>query len=100
MRCLSLDRSKAMDERERIDKHRPTPEQMLARVRRDERRQRGRLRVFLGAAPGVGKTYAMLEEGQRLRDEGSDVVIGFVETYRRRETEAQIGDLEIVPRRT
>jgi len=89
-----------MDERERIDNHRPTPEQMLARMRRDERRRRGRLRVFLGAAPGVGKTYAMLEEGHRLRDEGHDVVIGFVETYRRRETEAQIGDLEVLSRRT
>ena len=87
-----------MDERGRIDDQRPTPEQMLARVRRDERR-RGRFRVFLGAAPGVGKTYAMLEEGHRLRDEGSDVVIGFVETYRRHETEEQIGDLEVLPRR-
>ncbi|HVX29312.1 MAG TPA: sensor histidine kinase KdpD [Nitrolancea sp.] len=89
-----------MDERERIDDQRPTAEQMLARVRRDEPRRRGRLRVFLGAAPGVGKTYAMLEEGHRLRDEGHDVVIGFVETYRRRETEEQIGDLEVLPRRT
>ncbi len=86
------------DGRERIDADRPTPEQMLARVRRSERR-RGQFRVFLGAAPGAGKTYAMLEEGHRLRDEGRDVVIGFVETYRRPETDAQIGDLEIVPRR-
>jgi two-component system sensor histidine kinase KdpD len=89
-----------MDERERIDNHRPTPDQMLARVRREELRRRGGFRVFLGAAPGVGKTYAMLEEGHRLRDEGHDVVIGFVETYRRGETEAQIGDLEVLPRRT
>jgi two-component system, OmpR family, sensor histidine kinase KdpD len=87
-----------MDERERIDKDRPTPEQMLERMRRAEKHQRGKLRVFLGAAPGVGKTYAMLEEGHRLRDEGHDIVIGFVETYRRAETEAQIGDLEVIPR--
>ena len=59
----------------------------------------GRLRVYLGAAPGVGKTYAMLEEAQRLRAAGRDVVIGFVEPHARRDTEAMIGDLEIVPRR-
>ena len=59
---------------------------------------RGDLRILLGAAPGVGKTYAMLREGRRLRDEGRDVVIGFVETHRRTETEEQIGDLEIIPR--
>ena len=88
-------------DRERIDADRPTPEQMLERVRREEKQKahRGRLRVFLGAAPGVGKTYAMLEEGHRLRDEGQDVVIGFVETYRRAETESQIKDLPNIPRR-
>lgn len=59
----------------------------------------GTLRVFLGAAPGVGKTYAMLREGHRLRDEGRDVVVGFVESHGRAETEAQIGDLEVIPRR-
>lgn len=57
---------------------------------------RGQLRVFLGAAPGVGKTYAMLEEGHRLRHAGHDVVIGLVETYGRAETEEQIGDFEIM----
>ncbi|MFJ9693999.1 DUF4118 domain-containing protein [Kitasatospora sp. NPDC101183] len=61
----------------------------------------GRLRVFLGAAPGVGKTYAMLAEGRRLRDEdGLDVLVGLVETYGRRGTEAQLGDLPVLPRRT
>ncbi|MFJ9844365.1 DUF4118 domain-containing protein [Kitasatospora sp. NPDC101155] len=61
----------------------------------------GRLRVFLGAAPGVGKTYAMLAEGRRLRDdEGLDVVVGLVETYGRRGTEQQLGDLPVLPRRT
>jgi two-component system sensor histidine kinase KdpD len=59
----------------------------------------GRLRVYLGAAPGVGKTYAMLEEGHRLRAAGRDVVIAYVEPHARRDTEAMIGDLEIVPRR-
>lgn len=59
----------------------------------------GRLRVYLGAAPGVGKTFAMLNEGRRLRDEGCDVVIGLVEAHGRTETIGRIGDLEIVPRR-
>ncbi len=90
-----------MDNPERADDPRPTPEQMLQRVRREEAQQsnRGQLRVFLGAAPGVGKTFAMLEEGHRLRDEGRDVVIGLVETYGRRETDEQVGDLEVIPRR-
>ncbi len=88
-----------MDERQRIDAGRPTAEQMLERVRREEKKHRGRLRVFLGAAPGVGKTYAMLEEGHRLKEAGREVVIGLVETYERRETAAQIGDLEVIPRR-
>ncbi|NRD27373.1 ATP-binding protein [Frigoribacterium sp. VKM Ac-2836] len=62
--------------------------------------KRGRLRVLLGAAPGVGKTYTMLEEGTRLRSEGVDVVVAVVETHGRRATSALVGDLEVVPRRT
>ncbi len=61
---------------------------------------RGTLRIYLGAAPGVGKTYRMLEEGRRRAARGTDVVIGLVETHGRAETAKQIGDLEIVPRRT
>ncbi|MEV5763974.1 DUF4118 domain-containing protein [Micromonospora sp. NPDC052213] len=61
---------------------------------------RGELRIYLGAAPGVGKTYAMLEEAQRRAERGTDVVIGFVETHGRKHTAAMIGELEIVPRRT
>ncbi len=60
---------------------------------------RGELRVYLGAAAGVGKTYAMLNEGRRRCDYGEDVVVGFVEPHRRAKTAAQIGDLEVVPRR-
>jgi len=59
----------------------------------------GRLTVYLGAAAGAGKTYAMLDRGHQLRDEGVDVVIGFVETHGRKETEAMVGDLAIVPRK-
>jgi two-component system sensor histidine kinase KdpD len=59
---------------------------------------RGTLRIYLGAAPGVGKTYAMLNEGQRRQERGADVVIGFVETHGRANTSAQVGDLPVVPR--
>ncbi|WP_328475701.1 DUF4118 domain-containing protein [Actinoplanes sp. NBC_00393] len=60
---------------------------------------RGELRIYLGAAPGVGKTYAMLEEAHRRADRGTDVVIALVETHDRPHTAAMIGDLEVVPRR-
>ena len=59
---------------------------------------RGQLRVYLGSAPGVGKTYRMLDEGFRRRERGTDVVIGYVETHGRPRTDAQVRDLEIVPR--
>jgi len=60
---------------------------------------RGKLRIYLGAAPGVGKTFAMLNEGRRRCERGEDVVCGFVETHKRRRTSEQIGDLEVVPRK-
>jgi two-component system sensor histidine kinase KdpD len=61
--------------------------------------ERGQLRVYLGAAPGVGKTYAMLDEGQRRAHRGTDVVVAFVETHGRPHTEAKLTDLEVIPRR-
>ena len=78
------------------ERARSSGEQLLAKLQAD---QRARLRIYVGAAPGVGKTYSMLQDAHALRREGVDVVVGFVETYGRAETEAQIGDLEIVPRR-
>jgi two-component system sensor histidine kinase KdpD len=57
------------------------------------------MRIYLGAAPGVGKTFAMLAEGRRRRERGTDVVIGYVETHGRSRTAAQVGDLEVVPRK-
>jgi len=85
---------------QRLDDRRPTAEEMLERVRRKAGAgARGRLRVYLGMAPGVGKTYAMLMEGRRRKDRGTDVVVGFVETYGRPLTEQAIGDLEVIPRR-
>ncbi len=59
---------------------------------------RGELRIYLGAAPGVGKTYTMLEEARRRAERGTDVVVAFVETHGRRHTQAMIGDLEVLPR--
>ncbi|MBV9041230.1 MAG: sensor histidine kinase KdpD [Acidimicrobiia bacterium] len=61
---------------------------------------RGTLRIYLGAAPGVGKTFAMLNEGSRAQERGTDVVVGYVETHGREHTAEQIGNLEIVPRKT
>ena len=61
--------------------------------------RRGTLRVYLGAAPGVGKSFAMLNEGRRRNERGTDVVVGYVETHGRAHTAEQIGDLEVVPRR-
>jgi two-component system, OmpR family, sensor histidine kinase KdpD len=61
---------------------------------------RGKLRIYVGAAPGVGKTYAMLSEGYRSRNRGTDVVVGYVETHGRPQTEAQIRDLPLIPRRS
>lgn len=62
-------------------------------------RDRGKLKLYIGSAAGTGKTYRMLQEAHDLRRRGMDVVIGFVETHGRAETEAQIGDLEVVPRK-
>lgn len=64
-----------------------------------KQRERGRLKVYIGSSAGTGKTYRMLQEAHDLRRRGIDVVIGIVETHGRKETAAQIGDLEIVPRR-
>ena len=72
----------------------PTPDDFLTIIRRQ---QLGKLKIYLGPCPGVGKTYQMLLEGNRLRRQGVDVVIGYVEPHNRPETTAQIGELEIVP---
>jgi two-component system sensor histidine kinase KdpD len=79
---------------------RPNPDELLARIQAEEQQQaRGKLKIFLGYAAGVGKTYAMLEAAQQRRDEGSDIVIGYVETHGRAETEALARGLEVIPRK-
>ena len=75
---------------------RPSADALLARIKETER---ARLRIYIGAAPGVGKTYEMLQEAHALRARGLDVVVGFVETYGRRDTDAQLKNLEVIPRR-
>lgn len=105
----------------RPNEDRPDPEELLRRYRlRDSdaetpasaspdhpapetacpvRKKRGRLRVYLAAVAGAGKTYAMLAEGCRRKSRGTDVVVGYVETHKRPQTEAQIGNLEVIPRK-
>ncbi|MBB5701221.1 two-component system sensor histidine kinase KdpD [Ochrobactrum daejeonense] len=77
------------------DVKRPSPDALLEKA---ERETRGRLKIFLGAAPGVGKTYEMLISGRARMADGDDVVIGVVETHGRKETEALVHDLEVIPR--
>ncbi|MFJ5370044.1 two-component sensor histidine kinase, partial [Bosea sp. CER48] len=79
----------------RTEPPRPSPDALLEQVRSETR---GKLKIFLGAAPGVGKTYEMLLAGRARRAEGIDVVIGVVETHGRRETQALIEGYEVVPR--
>jgi len=77
---------------------RPDPDALLARVREElAREQRGRLKIFFGAAPGVGKSYAMLEAARAQQAAGVDVVIGYVELHGRRETEALLEGLQVLP---
>jgi len=77
---------------------RPDPDVLLEKVQRDEAAAgRGRLRIYFGASAGVGKTYAMLAAARALRDEGRDVVVGIVETHGRKETEALMAGLEVLP---
>src|SRR5262249_47231498 len=78
---------------------RPSPEALLEAARREEGRV-GKLRIFVGAAPGVGKTYTMLETARARKKDGYDIVVGVVETHGRKETETLLEGLEVVPRRS
>src|SRR4030043_296127 len=80
------------------EKKRPDPDALLKEVQR-EKDKRGRLKIFLGYAPGVGKTYTMLNEARVLKKRGEDVVVGIVETHGRIETEELLKGLEVIPRR-
>jgi two-component system sensor histidine kinase KdpD len=79
---------------------RPDPDALLAAIQRDEAEtKRGKFKVFLGMAAGVGKTYSMLRAAQRAQREGVDVVVGYVETHGRKETDALLAGLPLIPRR-
>ena len=88
--------TRASRRRDRTPTGAPRPTRCCAQAAQEAR---GRLKIFLGAAPGVGKTYEMLQTAQAKRREGVDVVVGVVETHGREETEALLDGLEIVPRR-
>ena len=87
-----------MAEQRRDQDQRPSPEALLEAARREEGRA-GKLKIFVGAAPGVGKTYEMLQEARACAKSGIDVVVGAVETHGRKETETLVEGLEIIPRR-
>src|SRR5262245_48792194 len=82
----------------RDPEQRPSPEALLEAARREEGRV-GRLRIFVGAAPGVGKTFQMLETARSRKRDGYEIVVGVVETHGRKETEALLDGLEVIPRR-
>jgi two-component system sensor histidine kinase KdpD len=86
-----------MPDQRRESEHRPSPKALLETARREERL--GRLRIFVGAAPGVGKTYEMLQQARARKKDGYDVVVGIVETHGRKETEVLLEGLKIIPRK-
>ncbi len=87
-----------MADQKREPDQRPSPEALLEKAKKEESRA-GRLKIFIGAAPGVGKTYEMLQEARARLKEGIDVVVGVAETHGRKETEALLDGLEVMPRR-
>src|ERR1700680_5237659 len=81
------------------DGERPDPDALLAQLKRQEADSgRGKLKIFFGMSPGVGKTYAMLQAAQQKLQQGTEVVIGIVETHGRKETEALTEGMPIMPR--
>src|SRR5215468_394185 len=88
-----------MGEQRSGTEYRPSPEALLAEARREEKGGVGRLKIFVGAAPGVGKTYEMLQTARAKVKEGVDVVVGVVETHGRQETEALLEGLQVLPRK-
>ncbi len=83
----------------KIEYNRPSAESILKRIKYSTEESQNIFRVYLGSAPGTGKTYMMLEDGNYLRENGIDVVIGYIETHGRKETADEIKKLEVVPRK-
>jgi two-component system sensor histidine kinase KdpD len=85
---------------ELVDDNRPNPDELLASIKEEEEKgKRGKLKIFFGMCAGVGKTYSMLQTAQIEKKKGADVVIGYVETHRRKETDALVEGFELIPRR-
>jgi len=83
-----------------IEALRPDPDELLRKIKHEETiKRRGKFKIFFGMCAGVGKTYAMLEAAQAVKSDGKDVVIGYVETHKRKETELLTRNLEIIPRK-
>lgn len=89
-----------MDNYTNKDQSRPDPDALLAATKIEEQPGKGKLKIFLGYSAGVGKTYSMLEAIRRDKKNGVDAVIGYVETHKRKETEALLAEIEIIPRTT
>src|SRR5580693_8523401 len=87
-----------MADQRRDPDQRPSPEALLEAARREDRRV-GKLRIFVGAAPGVGKTYEMLQQARARKRDGYDIIVGVVETHGRKETQALLEGFEVVPRK-
>ena len=87
-----------MQDRRHHPDQRPSPDALLEAARREEART-GKLKIFVGAAPGVGKTYEMLQDARAKQKEGVDLVVGVVETHGRKETQVLLNGLEIIPRK-
>jgi len=84
-----------------LDPIRPNPDELLSHIQKEEQeKNRGRLKIFLGYAAGVGKTFAMLEAAHQRKEQGVDLVVGYIETHGRVETERLLSELEILPRKT
>src|ERR1700677_728956 len=83
-----------------MEEHRPNPEALLAQIQAQEQdAKRGKLKIFIGAAPGVGKTYAMLQEALARKEQGLEVLVGVAETHGRQETAKLLTGLEILPKK-
>jgi two-component system sensor histidine kinase KdpD len=82
-----------------MSERRPDPDKMLARMREEEVKHRGKLKIYLGAAPGVGKTHTMLQDAIEKREHGLDVIAGIVESHGRKEIDAMLHKVDILPRR-
>ncbi|MFA5045389.1 MAG: sensor histidine kinase KdpD, partial [Paludibacter sp.] len=83
-----------------IEELRPDPDELLRKIKHEENiKHQGKLKIFFGMCAGVGKTYSMLQAAHAVKLDGKDVIVGYVETHKRKETESLTENLEIIPRK-